>query len=145
MTTVYVDPAALSIGGPGTATGVRPHPGAAAAVRHLVDAGYRVVLVGDGPELATAEAALAGSPAGRARGVVRRLPEDAAGWLVSNDATTCAGARGWRRLRTILVGPSVPERGLAHRPSDVEARDLIGAVLAILTAEAMPERRAVVP
>jgi hypothetical protein len=143
MATVYVDPAALSIGGPAGDDGVRPHPGAAAAIRHLVDAGHRVVLVGEMPELATAEAALAGDPAARAREVIPRLPEDADGWLVSSDATTCTAARGWRRLRTILVGPSVPDRGLAHRPSDVEVRDLIDAVLAVLTAEAMPQHHPV--
>ena len=50
-------------------------------------------------------------------------------------------ARTRRGLRTILVGPAVPGRGLSHRASDLEARDLVDAVLVILTADAMPDAK----
>lgn len=115
--TVYVDVAALE---PDTGTTAGPtrqpraldHP----ALRHLDDLGHRVVLLDHGT-----------AP-----------PVDAEGWLVTRDPDLCGRARARPRLRSVLVGPNVPGRGLAHRPSDVEARDLTAAVLAILTAEAMP-------
>lgn len=132
--TVYLDPRAMAIGG-AAAGAPRLSPDAAAAMRHLVDAGLRVVLVGDGPPLAMALAALPeGTP------VAADLPEDSTGWLLTSDPGMCLKARSRRGVRTVLIGPSLPDVGLSHRPSDVAARDLIDAVLTILGAEAMPER-----
>ena len=37
------------------------------------------------------------------------------------------------------MGPSDPDRNLAHRAADFEARDLLDAVLVILAADAMPD------
>ena len=99
-----------------------------AALEHLREAGYRVILLGDAPHAADdpAQPAIAAFPAG------------AEGWLVTGDAAVCTRARELRRLRTVLVGPTMQGRGLAHRPADTEARDLLDAVLTILVAGAMP-------
>lgn len=143
---------------PGTPPAVRVHvdarlaPEADPALEHLREAGYRVILVGDAPHApgdAPGDAAHAagGAPHVPATGtdpgdpaevVVAALPVGADGWLVTGDAAVCTGVRELRRLRTILVGPTVQGRGLAHRPADVEARDLLDAVLTILAAGAMP-------
>jgi hypothetical protein len=123
--TIYVDEAALR---PETGSGVvadrspdgdANDPGSPpmpAALDHLVDAGYAIVVVD--PETGP--------------------PPDAAGWLVTRDAAVCGRARHQRAVRTILVGPAEPGRGLAHRPADLEARNLTAAVLTILAEEAMP-------
>lgn len=104
-------------------------------MRHLRDARHPVVLTGAAGPVATVLAALRdAAPAATAE-----LPDLATGWLVSNDPDVCAAARGIRGIRTILVGPAVPGRGLAYRRADMEARDLVDAVLAILAAEAMPD------
>jgi hypothetical protein len=110
----------------------RTQPEAAAAIRHLIEADCRVVLWGppDGARNGTVPAEVESATA---------LPDNAAGWLVTADEARCGEARSHRGLRTILVGPSVPGRGLAHRASDLEARDLVDAALAILAADAMPE------
>ncbi len=127
--TVWIDRSALAIETRvGRSTALRASPEAAAALRHLADAGCRVVLLGPA----------AGDPAD---GEVERadaLPADATGWLLTNDPGRCGEARG-RRVTTILVGPTEPNRGLAHRASDLEARDLVDAALVILTADAMPD------
>lgn len=108
-------------------------PGAHSALEHLRDAGYRVILV-DAPHVHATRP----SPEDPAQIIVAALPAGAEGWLVTGDAAVCTGARELRRLRTILVGPTVQGRGLAHRPADAEARDLLDAVLTILAAGAMP-------
>lgn len=118
--TVYLDVAALepevgAMADQAAERGVLDHP----ALRHLDDLGHRVVLLD--------------------HGAVPRL--DAEGWLVTRDSALCGRARACPHLRSVLVGPNVPGRGLAHRPSDVEARDLTAAVLTILAAEAMPATR----
>jgi hypothetical protein len=131
--TVWVDRDALGLRTRvGRETELRAQPEAGAAIRHLIDADCRVVLWGapSGGE----EAALPAEIESTAT-----LPDDASGWLVTADEGRCGQARNHRGLRTILVGPTVPGRGLAHRASDLEARDLLDAVLAILTADAMPE------
>ncbi len=133
--TVWVDRGALEIETRvGRETEQRVQPEADAALRHLVTADCRVVLWG---------------PAGSVEAVTgdvmaslesfEVLPDDAAGWLVTADEARCAELRGRHGLRTILVGPSVPDRNLAHRASDLEARDLVDAALVILTADAMPD------
>jgi hypothetical protein len=120
----------------GRETELRTQPEAAAAIRHLIDADCRVVVWGlAGP---VDDANGLGLPDVETSAV---LPEDASGWLVTADEARCDEARTRRGLRTILVGPAVPGRGLAHRASDLEARDLVDAVLVILTADAMPDAK----
>jgi hypothetical protein len=130
MTTVYIDTHALVVGGAGGPEAARLAPDAGSAIDHLRGAGLEVVLLGgdgtgvaDGPLLAQA--------------VSTELPEDPHGWMIVGDPGTCARGRPWRRLRTILVGPAAPARGLASRACDEEARDLTDAALTILAAEAM--------
>jgi hypothetical protein len=133
-TTVYVDVRALETGGAcGPPRSTRLEPAADPALAHLAEAGFRMVLVG-----AAGRTAVSADGPDPAQDVVAELPADAEGWLVSDDAAVCAATRGLRRLRTILVGPAVRGRGLADRPSDVQARTLLDAVLTILGADAMP-------
>ena len=118
--TVYLDVAALDpdVGALADEAGQRgllDHP----ALRHLDEGGHRVVLLDPG---------VAPGPG-------------AEGWLVTRDPALCGRARACPHIRSVLVGPTVPGRGLAHRPSDVEARDLTAAVLTILATEAMPTTR----
>lgn len=115
-TTVYVDSSALDLPGRSAAEAPSAERSDHASLGHLRETGHDVIVVQDGVE----------------------LPPEAAGWLITRDPEACIKVRGNRRVRTILVGPAVSGKGLAHRPSDVEARDLAHAVLAILTEEAMP-------
>jgi hypothetical protein len=123
----------------GRGTEQRTQPEAGAAIRHLIDADCRVVVWG--PAASPGSAGSSVLPDVETSAV---LPPDAAGWLVTADEAHCEEARTRRGLRTILVGPTVPGRGLAHRASDLEARDLVDAVLVILTADAMPVAKQVV-
>jgi hypothetical protein len=133
MTTVYVDTRALFVGGAAGSDAARLAPDADSALDHLREAGIEVVLLG-------------GADAGREEAVHGRvrladLPEDPRGWMVVGDAAACARGRPCRHLRTILVGPAAPARGLASRACDVEARDLTDAALTIIAAEAMEPAR----
>lgn len=138
MTTVFLDPAVLTVGNlPVAAADFRPAAEAATAVRHLLDGGHRVVVVGE-----VAVARRAAEAVGVDPGAVAPTPPDGVrGWLVTADPSACHDARHRLRVRTVLVGPLPPDLGLAHRPADVEARDLVDAVLTILTADAMPDGR----
>jgi hypothetical protein len=139
--TVWVDRDALELETRvGRELELRAQPEADAAIRHLVDADCRVVLWGHTGEMN-------GSGAATLPGIesAATLPDDAIGWLVTADEARCGEARGRHGLRTILVGPSVPGRGLSHRASDLEARDLVDAALVILTADAMPDAGQPVP
>ena len=131
---VWIDRAALDLETlVGRAKELRTQPEAGAAIGHLVDAGHRVVLLGPGGSRDAEAATYAGIE------LAETLPHDAGGWLVTADEARCNEVRGHRRLRTILVGPSTPDRGLAGRPYDRVARDLVDAALVILAADAMPE------
>jgi hypothetical protein len=131
---VWVDRGALDLQTMvGRALELRTQPEAGTAIGHLLDAGCRVVLLGPDGSWEGDAATYAGVELAEA------LPDDADGWLVTADEARCGVARGHRRLRTILVGPSTPDRGLAHRPYDREARDLLDAALVILASDAMPE------
>ncbi len=133
--TVWIDREALEIRTRvGRGTEQRVQPEADAALRHLVAAGCRVVLWGPAGAIESAS-----GDAARTVESCESLPDDAVGWLVTADELRCGEARGRPGLRTILVGPSVPDRNLSHRASDVEARDLVDAALVILTADAMPD------
>ena len=135
MTTVYVDAHALVVGG-AAGQAVRLAPDARSAMAHLREAGLQVVLLGGADVIGGAE----GAPSWAE---LPELPEDAHGWMVVGDAAACAQGRPCRHLRTILVGPAAPARGLASRACDVEARDLTDAALTILASEAMDPAREV--
>jgi hypothetical protein len=134
--TVWVDRDALELETRvGREMEVRAQPEADAAIRHLIDADCRVILWGRPDGTSTIPDVESAST----------LPDDASGWLVTADEARCGEARGRHGLRTILVGPSVPGRGLSHRSSDLEARDLVDAALVILAADAMPDAGQPVP
>lgn len=114
---------------------------AARMVNHLQAFGHEVVLLGDRGELDAVQESL---PPGRRVAEIESDHEldgvdpDAAGWLISDSADICAGARSHRRLKTVLVG-AASTNDLAHRPADRLARSLSDAVLDILATETMPE------
>ncbi len=135
MTTVYVDTRALLVGaaaGPGAA---RLAPDADSALGHLREAGLEVILLGGADAIGGCEGAIPGWT------LLPELPEDPQGWMIAGDAAACAQGRPCRHLRTILVGPAAPARGLASRACDMEARDLTDAALTILAADAMEPAR----
>jgi hypothetical protein len=142
MTTIYLDTGALMVAGGSAAAGSRTvGVDAARMVNHLLAFGHEVVLLGDREELDATHESL---PAGRRFAEIEADHEldgvdpDAEGWLVSDSADLCAGARTHRRLKTVLVGaPS--SNDLAHQPADRLARSLSDAVLDILATETMPE------
>lgn len=136
MTTVYVDTRALLVAGVAGPDAARLAPDADSALGHLREAGHHVVLLG------SAGIGLEEVGSGRIR--LAELPDDPQGWMVAGDAAACAQGRPYRHLRTILVGPAAPSRGLASRTCDLEARDLTAAALTILAAEAMEPQREMV-
>lgn len=101
--------------------------GAADRLRHLADAGHRLVLVA-----ALGHPARGHSAWTDQRAAVPADPPDGS-WFVTTDPATCRDRQAG--LRTILVGP----RGHAPRPTrcDTTARDLRDAVLEILADDAM--------
>jgi hypothetical protein len=117
MTDVYID-ASLASG-----------PGARDQLAHLVDAGQRVIFVGEGAE--TVVAALAHAPS------LERLPEEPVrgSWFVTAEPARCADRPAG--VRSLLIGPR-PARAHVHgRRCDADARDLAAAVLEILAHDAM--------
>ncbi len=114
MVTIFVD-ASLAL-----------ESGAIDRLRHLADAGHRLILVA--PHHASVGV---GAWADR----VDRVPGDPprGSWFVTADPASCGDRRPG--LRTMLVGP---RRG-ARSPTrcDTTARDLRDAVLEILAADAM--------
>jgi hypothetical protein len=133
--TVWVDREALEIQTRvGRATEQRIQPEAESAIRHLVAGDCRVVLWGPAGTVELGRSEVRGPIES-----LERLPDDATGWLVTADEARCSEARGRSGLTTILVGPTVPDRNLAHRAADFEARDLLDAALVILAADAMPD------
>ncbi len=140
MTTVYVDAAALFVAGAAGPDTARLAPDGNSSLEHLHEAGLEVVLLGRAEAVTGLEGAVPGWV------LLPELPEDPRGWMVVGDPASCARGRPSRRLRTILVGPAAPARGLASRACDVEARDLTDAALTILAAEAMePAREMTLP
>ncbi len=142
MTTIYLDAGALMVAGGSAAPGSRSmNADAARMVNHLLAFGHTVVLLGGRDELDAARESL---PSSRrvseveSNGDLEGVSSDAGGWLVSDSADLCAGARTHRRLKTVLVG-AASSSDLAHRPADRLARSLSDAVLDILATEAMPE------
>lgn len=116
MTTIYVDPSAAGA------------PDAADHLRHLVDTGHDLIVLGDDhAELA------------RTLGVTTTpsiTPRVTAGsWLVTADPAGCAERTPG--LRTLLVGPRPAPSPRPAPRCDAEARDLASAVLEILSRDAM--------
>jgi hypothetical protein len=142
MTTIYLDAGALMVAGGTAAAGTQSiGTDAARMVSHLLAFGHDVVLLGDRGQLDAARASLpvAGEVTElESNDELDGVDSDAAGWLVTDSADRCTGARTHRRLKTVLVG-SPPNHDLAHRPADRLARSLSDAVLDILATEAMPE------
>ena len=106
----------------------------ARAGRHLREFGYRVVLVRQVP--AAARNGTAGERS--LRPTLDTLPDDPNAWLVTTDPETCLQARRSGRLRTVLIGPKAPGESALGRPADVQARNLLDAVLTIVAAEPVP-------
>lgn len=111
-------------------------PGAAEALRHLVEAGHGIVVVGPLPDALAEGLDVPFETRGDVGG------GDVRGcWLIVADPEEC---RSRRRpgLRTMYVGPRRPPE---HRPTarcDTESRDLASAAIEILTQDAMaPEPR----
>jgi hypothetical protein len=126
MVRVYLDPSAVFVRlGNGEAPALAPD--AAAALRDLAEMGNEAILIEPGiqdlPEalqhLAIAPEPEAGAPA----------------WIITGDRRRCEQRRPW--LRTVLVGGG---RAAANErwQCDAESADLRGAVLHIVSREAMP-------
>lgn len=142
MTTIHVDVHSLMLApgadGQGGTESLGPllAPRAVEALSCVTEAGHALVLIGEGPVLRLAEESL-GDLAHTSR---RTLPDDAVGWLVTNDPAMGAGTGTRVGLRTILVGPATGV-GLARMTWDTEARDLFAVALLILGEEAMAGTR----
>jgi hypothetical protein len=130
VTAIYVDPSALllSAGDPGGAD-EHVEPGGADAVRHLVEAGFDVVLLApDGepvPDLS--------SEVRRASRLPEHLDQDA--WYLTGEPHPVFGRP--RGGTTVLVGPRRPAGTLPLPRFDMEARDMASAAMEILTRDAM--------
>ena len=142
MTEVYVDVAAASLGGgmPGAgsadadpARAAIADPEAVRALRHLADAGVRVVIIRpdalDPPD-DLRDVAVDVLPA------VPDRPTGPAFYLTS-DISRCRGSSA--RLRTVLIGGAPPDGSV--RRCDAIARDVQAAAMEILAADAMAPAR----
>ncbi len=141
---MYVDWSALTI--ESSIDGVRAAldaPGRNVAIRHLLDAGWRVMAIAD-PALDAREDRIGANPALPQRlapaGLehVDCLPDGATGWLVTSDERQCRAARDHHGLRSILVAPGSTGRPPVLRTWEREARSLLDAVLVVLSEDAMP-------
>ena len=130
MSLVYVDPSALLLPPIDPSTDdEHVAPGAHDAVEHLVDAGFEVILLGDG----------AAADGDMPRGVrhVAELPEhlDADSWYLTGEPHPAFGRP--RGGTTVLVGPRRPQGKVPLPRFDLETRDMASAAMEILTREAM--------
>jgi hypothetical protein len=126
MARVYLDPSAIFVR---WGNGQRPamDPNALAAVRDLQETGHEAVLVVD-----------RGFPVPVEFADLQRVEEPELGpgaWMITGDRRRC----GIRRpgLRTVLVGGG-PDLGNGRGRCDAEAADLRGAIMHIVSREAMP-------
>jgi hypothetical protein len=130
VTAIYVDPSALLLptADPG-APDDHVEPGAPDAVRHLLEAGYEVVL------LAPDDQPVPELPSDVAR--ASRLPDhlDPDAWYLTGEPHPAFGRP--RGGTTVLVGPRRPPGRLPLPRFDLQARDMASAVMEILTREAM--------
>jgi hypothetical protein len=136
VTEVYVDVGAAAMGGgtPGLGSDAPlaaaiPDPEALRALRHLADAGVRIVVIRpdrlDPPDALRALAAEV-LPAVPAR------PSSPA-WYLTSDISRCQGSSA--RLRTVLIG-GAPPTGSVRRCVAI-ARDVLAAAMEILAEVAM--------
>ena len=116
MTAIYIDPSASG------------SPDAVDHLRHLLDTGHAVYLVGE-----------AAGPIADDLGatIVDAVPDDAprGSWFVTADPATCVERQPG--LQTLLVGPRPAPSPRPAPRCDAEARDLASAVLEILRRDVM--------
>jgi hypothetical protein len=126
VTTVYVDVAAACLDGSAAAA---PDPEAVRSLRHLADAGVRVVLVQADAQEPAAELRAVGSE------IIRTIPPRPAGpaYYLTSDIARCQGSSA--HLRTVLIG-AAPPSGTVRR-CDAVARDVQAAAMEILVDDAM--------
>ena len=117
MTDIYIDPSVARM------------PDAADHLRHLLDTGHQLFLIGDFP--AAVFDALPGATA------MESMPAavTAGSWSVSSDPEMC-GQR-LPGLQTLLVGPRLAPSPRPGPRCDAEARDLASSVLEILGRDVM--------
>jgi hypothetical protein len=132
VTDVYVDVGAACIEAGSPPTPSAPDPEAMRALRHLAEAGVRIIVVQpNGIE-----------PGGELRAVadevVAAVPEQprAPAWYLTSDIERCRGSSA--RLRTVLIGGAPPSGSV--RRCDTVARDVQAAAMEILASEAMSPR-----
>jgi hypothetical protein len=125
VTDVYIDVGATSNSPTSTAD-----PAAVKALRHLAEAGVRIVLVTAGGAEPDADLRAAATE------VLEAVPARPPGrsWYLTNDISRCQGSSA--HLRTVLIG-GTPAGGSVRR-CDAVARDLQAAAMEILAADAMP-------
>jgi hypothetical protein len=126
VSAVYVDVAAASLQGASTTA----DPEAVKALRHLAEAGVRVVLVTAGGGEPDADLRAAAAEVVTA---VPDLPQGRA-WYLTSDIARCQGSSA--HLWTVLIG-GTPQGGSVRR-CDAVARDVQAAAMEILAADAMP-------
>jgi hypothetical protein len=116
MTDVYLDPIAAAM------------PDAADHLRHLVDTGHRVFLLGDPPEALADSTSIASGAT---------MPDEPipGSWLITGDPQLCAERH--LPMMSVLIGPRPAPSPRPAPRCDADARDLTQAVLEILGREAM--------
>jgi hypothetical protein len=136
VTEVYVDVAAAAMGGGSQGAGsgdalagVILDPEALRALRHLADAGVRIVVIR--PDSLEPPAELRRLAAE----VLPAMPArpGAPAWYLTSDIARCQGSSA--RLRTVLIGGSPPNGSV--RRCDAVARDVQAAAMEILAEVAM--------
>lgn len=130
MSAIYVDPSALLLP---TADPSTPdehlEPGAPDAVRHLVEAGFDVVL------LARDDHPVPRLPDGVRRASSLPAHLDPGTWYLTGEPYPAFGRP--RGGMTVLVGPRRPEGKVPLPRFDLTARDMASAAMEILTRDAM--------
>ncbi len=134
MASVFVDPAAITMTRAADQRGLQDgmsvlSPGAAEALRHLIDSGYQVAMLGSVPQPIRA----IGLPVTAVDDVPTPAPPSS--WLVTTDLSACEGRQS-SGLKTMLVGPHLPPARTIAVRCDREARDMLAAVMAILAEDA---------
>jgi hypothetical protein len=129
VTEVYVDVAAASMGSGTAENAATPDPEAVRALRHLAEAGVRVVIVRPDRVEPGAELLDVGDA------VVTAVPPQPAApaWYLTSEIERCRGSSA--RLRTVLIGGTPPSGSI--RRCDTVARDVAAAAMEILAADAM--------
>ena len=124
MTTIFLEPDLLRLETPGEAS---------AQLRHLADWGARLVVVADSPLDAWESLEVDG---------LRYEPTPDRGrrgdWWITADPEHC-NERPGRGVRSVLIGGAISSSTHPTGRCDIVARDLRGAVLEILSRQAMPE------